>query len=1426
MKTIYCLLTLIISLFVISCQDEDIMSVPINEVPPLHKPNTRNAGVTSGLTVDENGYWVASKCIPLVGKGRIVDNISDALVSVLGWKDNITHLVDLDIANSTLFSGVANVDVVANHIASVRDMTRTYAGGQTAGFVYKIDNTGLLTLNVLKSFWIETLLNGLVQETKGGNTSVTTLELNLLSVANNDGKQALSISTSFNKPFDEVRIGMTGISAEVLQSLSLYYAFVGDNPVQTCTTDNTAYFPDGVEIHRNGLFDLGWTSLLGADRIINSDLTDGAGFGTLIGLLTDSHVTVNFRTEVPKGTEVGFSFTNMDLLDLGLLTGTVIETYDANDTKIDVVTITSLLGISALDGGRKQASLITSAPCTQVRIKFTGINITLGATIVNYAFVREPVEVDASSYLSLSDVRISTNTYQLLSPETGTMSCTLLDFPSGAVPLISEDNRISEMTVDGDYILLVTYHSDDGKVYTQNMTITREVTEMTGEDCNTLISTNSNNVRVSNPEGGGSLISLSDITGAGHIIDDNPNNYATYVGGITVAGNIGILGIETQDGSLLNESGSEVRIGFTIQPMASLLGVDVLTYFRIRLKRNGEYIDSGITDENNAISAGLIGNDGSKMRLSIMTDKEFDAVELWKSGLLDLGLESFRIYNAFREPVSSVCYSGCIGDACLELITASNHGAEINYDATGSGGLILAGSSFNNLGNLLDNDKESAAEIINTTIAGGVSIAVKFNPVKTKAQVGFMMKKISGLIDIELLSGVELAVYNKGVKDINSKTSWGLAGAEIIGAGDYTYIATMPQESEFDEVRLTFTGVLQALKNTQLCGVFIRPDTDGDGVPDCAEESAEDNANPIKAAYALNKHVCEGDPVEIVVEGERVQDGENYILTFTDITSTSNIDKKTIELNMSKLVVDNLPIGDYYINIKSASSHNAYYNGIHATVHPVQSTWRPLTGSTKWNQWSNWTRGTPWSCTDVIIAAGCSRYPVLQGKDENKCKNIHFEPGAEVVNTHYLDYRKAWVELALTAGRYYMLSAPLHDMVTGDMFVPAGMNGVQSNPAFENLTTDTSPENRLNPRVLQRLWSSNAPGMKLTGDVTVTPDETNWTPPFNALNYSYSPGGGFSMMVDKGNLPTDKCIFRFPKEHTAYYYFNASGVPTGMDESINRTELAGRFIYETSAGAVPSLPITIPITNQKPGTAFLVGNPFMAHISIKEFFKANPSITSIKVFDGNKNNSLINVDGELLSNGDTYLHIAPMQSFFATVTDASTSLQVVFNEAMQSQMPGRNGLLRNTFATTGRSTRSVSNVNSELRITATAGGASASTLLIINPRASASFVPGEDAEMLMDNEVQPEITVFSESDGRALDIQQLSSEVLRIPLGISTSTTATVTLTLNHQVGDAWSYWELEDTRYGHRYPLTEYSIEVDVGNIGTHVGRFYLVRK
>lgn len=162
-----------------------------------------------------------------------------------------------------------------------------------------------------------------------------------------------------------------------------------------------------------------------------------------------------------------------------------------------------------------------------------------------------------------------------------------------------------------------------------------------------------------------------------------------------------------------------------------------------------------------------------------------------------------------------------------------------------------------------------------------------------------------------------------------------------------------------------------------------------------------------------------------------------------------------------------LPVGDYSISGLST------YNGLRAQVHPRKTTWKRYPTDTDWNNWSNWTDGSPWGCTNVVIPAGATSYPVLKPwssvKDfynGNYCNNIHFEPGAAVLNTQYLEYSCAYVEMEMADATPRMISIPLQGMVTGDMFVSSEM------PAyFTPLNDETYPEVRHNPLVRQQMYS-------------------------------------------------------------------------------------------------------------------------------------------------------------------------------------------------------------------------------------------------------------------------------------------------------------------------------------------------------------------
>ena len=94
---------------------------------------------------------------------------------------------------------------------------------------------------------------------------------------------------------------------------------------------------------------------------------------------------------------------------------------------------------------------------------------------------------------------------------------------------------------------------------------------------------------------------------------------------------------------------------------------DVLKFFIIRLYRNGVKVFENAADNNNAVSAGLIGDSGNKIRISVNTNQEFDAIELWTGGVLNLNLNAFRIYYAFWESASANCYSTSALNSLVEV---------------------------------------------------------------------------------------------------------------------------------------------------------------------------------------------------------------------------------------------------------------------------------------------------------------------------------------------------------------------------------------------------------------------------------------------------------------------------------------------------------------------------------------------------------------------------------------------------------------------------------------------------------------------------------------------------------------------------------------------------------------------------------------
>ena len=1288
--------------------------------------------------------------------------------------------------------------------------------------MYK-DPGGLLSLDVLKGFWVKTYLKGEEQDgssTLGSGENFQLLNLNLLNVSG--GLSEISFTTT--RPFDEVRIGCASIDVEVLSGLEFYYAFVGENPKKIAAEKHEyPYAEQERPLHP-----------LSKGDLVNESLIDGPVCELISGLLGGGLTCrVDFGATIPVGSEVGYYTTGGGLASISL-GATKLNAYDTGDNNPQSINTESGIGVSALVGGAREFSMILTKKDTR-RLELdlpSGINL-LSAVKVHYAYSRDPVEIDVSSYFTIGNDTISTDYYNLPTPSEGTVIYSLISWPSGATSPSISGNHMTGMTVNGDYVVKAVYTREEKETSWSYAVIHRNKKEAVA-GCNTMMINTSGNegqytvVESSGSQGGISL--FNKINNRQNLVDGDYTNYAEATNVLSLIQFGSLAGVHSSQD--IAPQGGKTRVGFVMQTNNQLLGADVLKFFFIRLYKDGEEVFSGLTAENDAVGVGLVGNDGSKLRFYVETDRTFDQVELWTAGLLNVNLNTFRLYYAFYEPVTCEEYAGT-SEACMEMITAQKHGATINYAETKSSSVASVGATTNNLSYVIDNSQQTAASIVaGVSLISRSTVAVKFNSIRGGQPLGAILRTPGYVLNASVLQNVTIAAYNGGQAVASESTSSGLASIEVISDAGLAYMEVTPLQ-DYNEVRISFPSLADALETVWLSGFYIRPDANGNGIPDCAEEL--EVQGEIDIVYrGITEHVCVDETtylgnVRISVDAKPELLGTE--LTFTCYPYNGNGQKIEQEAALQQ---DNngyffelsLPVGDYSISGLST------YNGLRAQVHPLKTTWKRNASDTDWNNWNNWTDGSPWGCTNVVIPAGATRYPNLNAWGSvdkfyggNYCANIHFEPGAAVLNTQYLEYDCAYVEMEVQSGMYHMISTPLHGMVTGDMFVSPEM------PAyFTPLNGATYREVRHNPVVRQKMYSRavTTATSGTNGTVAATVD---WSRTFNAVAQPYEQAQGIKMMV--GNDWGTSYRLRFPKAYTEYNYYTLSGgwvkketLPEGA------RNMNGKFAYEVigfnpeNAGSS----FTFELRNEEQGaTYFVAGNPFMSYLDIKTFLTENKqSVQAIRIIDSENifggEEGLVRIS--LGENGDLSFDvageqsntIAPLQAFYVEVSGdyASDNVNITYTSNM---------FVQPSASTATRSSRSASVPTAgEMKISAVSGNSVSSCSLLHSAGASDAYNAKEDIVSLIDEDFMPKVKVYTVADKRALDIQKMSNAT-RVGLGFMVKDGSQQTeFTLDY--GSNWKGWTLVDKQTGKRYLLDGTSLTVNAGAMKSNDGRFYLVKE
>lgn len=1243
------------------------------QVPPMKVENP------GGLIQQADGTWKTQNCrVPIVGPGRVLNNLYASTVSAISLKQDLTPIVDTDIENYASMPITIGADLIKGPIVSVKDLNHIYAGEQKVGFVFRDAKKGgveVLTLELLKGTTISTFLKGRLVEEQRVADDKGAVKLDLLTLNSKDDADRI-ICMNATKPFDEVRMSFTGVQANVAVSLAIKYAFVGENPEIRATSESKfEYFwgttnKPSINDDWKGLTHLTDLSKKEASHLIDNDTTNFADFNE--GLLNKDRATINFNREIPTGTEVGIYYSGGELLGLGLLSSQYpfLTTLNQDNKKVDELNPRkSVLHVGLLNGvNHGNINLITTKPCQQVMIErpsslisslpilgdILGGLLELKTLHVYYAYIREAVKTDPANYFTFGDDSTYNYVYTLPKPQEGTVEYVLLAQPYGSDAKI-ENGKLVGLMKDGAYRVQALYTASDGRQVSHIGTI-YHLTATPVSGCNNYITARSHGAYPT--EALGSKICLlclfNGTNKLSNVVDSNDDNYATAFQIASILGEKPVAAFQWNE-VIEPAKGEKLRTGFIVQANSKLLDLTALTHYKIRLYHGNQLVSEDPAVDKSNIKLGLLGFNQDKIQLSVETERPFDRIELWDKGVAGV-LPSIRLHNIFYEPVS--CHDADGAGGCMELMTNLKDNLQVDYKGTKIGGLLDVGKSLTDLDLIYDGSTRTGTEMNNLLgLASGTDISLTFDTKKANQTIGIILKGADGLLNAGLLKGAKLTVYKDDTK-LTHELNMDLLGANALSEGGYHYIEVTP-DKDFNRIVFHTGTVLDANltllgKSTLFCGVYLRPDKDSDGIPDCADTETVTS----QITFENDTHACVGNDLQIKVEKAPADLPRVHVYCWNEDLKTEYNREATLANNTMTLAAEaHLPVGRYLLYVYSEEG-KLLTADLKATIHPLVSTWKQQPQSTNWNIWENWEEGSPWACTNVILPSEATTYPQLT--EEAHCSNIHFEHGAELLGAEFLHYVKASVDLNLQGGRTYLLSAPLQGMVTGDFFLAPGAQW-NRNKYFTPLDKDNYPESRNKPIVYQHVWNCEALEYDDKGQSTDVGKKGGWSADFNSVDTHYTPGQGF--LVRAGG-PTDhnRYTFRFPKEYTKYHYYDSKGNLRTQTATVTRGK-------QSTSLFTPNTLHTVTLHNTKQASAtFVMGNPFMAHLRVADLLNNNHGIKAIRVvkngiFDPTKD---VESQTEEYTQGTTRL-IKPMEGFFVIAQQPSNALTVKLTPAMLTQ---------------------------------------------------------------------------------------------------------------------------------------------------------------
>lgn len=395
----------------------------------------------------------------------------------------------------------------------------------------------------------------------------------------------------------------------------------------------------------------------------------------------------------------------------------------------------------------------------------------------------------------------------------------------------------------------------------------------------------------------------------------------------------------------------------------------------------------------------------------------------------------------------------------------------------------------------------------------------------------------------------------------------------------------------------------------------------------------------------------------------------------------------------------------------------------------------------------------------------------------NTCDQIYFKPGGELLNQCYLIYNKAWVEKEMKPNTWYALTSPLQDTYAGDIYVPA-VSGRQESEAFKPISFSSSVNNRVTSPVYQRSWDDDdfAEEVTLGGNYSaydysgtdisfenqrLSALSAHWSHIYNKVDRKYKPLEGVAIrMGDKYTVgAASDVLLRLPKADTQYTYVSASQQQSSLSASVDKKN-AYRLVVNADAqeNALGKMNYKL-VQLQDGNNYYLVGNPYMATLSMYKFLKANPSLqSSFYVYE----NGVLKLYDKLDMSTTTYeskndVKISPMQSFFVRLKDGQSASQLNFTSAMTVDREVFGGV--KTASDEGQDQVSLT------LTAASASGYSSRSKVVLDANASEDYDEAEDAQLLYDAQLKEVPVVYTVAGDEAVALNSLPS-IDWMPLGV------------------------------------------------------------